>query len=84
MFFQVLKHLKTDEYSETSVKRTPSGPFQVSQLNGGCKNCAMIVNDQQSAVNLYCDKSCMLLKKLSRVQVHYLSLPTLIFSLMQN
>ena len=78
MVFQVLKHLKPDEYSETFVKRTPSGPFQVSQLNGGCKNCAMFVNDQQSTVNLYCDKSCILLKKLSRVQVHYLSLPTLI------
>ena len=48
------------------------------RLNRGRKNCTMYVNDQHLTVTLFYDKSCILLKKLSRVQVHYLSLPTLI------
>ena len=47
-------------------------------LNRGRKNCTMYVNDQHLMVTLFYDKSCILLKKLSRVQVHYLSWPTLI------
>ena len=43
------------------------------RLNRGCKNCTMYVNDQHLKVTLFYDKSCILLKKLSRVQVHYLS-----------
>ena len=39
-------------YSETSIKRTPSGPSKCP-LNIGCKNCAMFVNDQHSTVTLH-------------------------------
>ena len=42
-------------YSETSLKRTPSGPSKCP-LNISCKNCAMFVNDQHSTVTPYCDK----------------------------
>ena len=42
-------------YSETSLKRTPSGPSKCP-LNRGCKRCAMFVNDQHSTVTPYCDK----------------------------
>ena len=42
-------------YSETSIKRTPSGPSKCP-LNRGSKNCAKFVNDQHSTVTLYCDK----------------------------
>ena len=48
------------------------------RLNRGRKNCTMYVNDQHLTVTLFYDKRCILLKKLSTVQVHYLSLPTLI------
>ena len=35
----------------------PKCPLNVGcPLNRGCKNCAMFVNDQHSAVTLYCDK----------------------------
>ena len=50
---------KRHYYSETSIKRTPSGPSRKCQLNrgcpvnGGCKNCTLFVNDQHSMVNLY-------------------------------
>ena len=49
------------KYSETSIKRTPSGPSQCPlnrecPLNKGCKNCAMFVKDQHSTVTLHCDK----------------------------
>ena len=54
------------------------------RLNRGRKNCTMYVNDQHLTVTLFYDKSCILLKKLSRVQVHYLSLPTLICLYMQK
>ena len=54
------------------------------RLNRGRKNYTMYVNDQHLTVTLFYDKSCILLKKLSRVQVHYLSLPTLICLYMQK
>ena len=54
------------------------------RLNRGRKNWTMYVNDQHLTVTLFYDKSYILLKKLSRVQVHYLSLPTLICLYMQK
>ena len=33
------------------LEALPKCPF-----NRGCKNCAMVVNDQHSTVTLYCDK----------------------------
>ena len=85
---KISKHV-TSNYSENSIKWTPSGTFRSVRLREAvrlkevCKKCGRFVNDLHSTVTMYCD-SFMLLRKLSRVPVHYLSLPTLICLSMQK
>ena len=70
-------------YSETTIKRTPSGPSQVSALIEGVRltedikiaRCLLTIDIRRllcTVIKLH------VLKEAIRVQVHYLSLPTLI------